>query len=165
MNKSFTVNIGLCLYETNTASLVKAQLRLVSDDNGPFHFTSTPSSSHYWWAAVFLSLSENHPWDYSPHKWMFILSLKPFGNITFWSVPLTNCGNHITWKLSILLEFCVSFGWLSEIAVTGLQIIFFIVLVFCRYACTAHCNVHKNELSEADEGKQSKCPKPVRSCY
>ena len=141
------------------------QLRLVSDDDGPFHLTSTPSPSHYWWAVFFLSLSENHPWDYSPHKWMFILSLKPLEILLFDLYPLQIVAITSPRKLSILLDMCVAFGWLSEIAVTGLQTIFFIVLVFCRYACTPHCNVHKKEHSEADEGKQSKCPKPVGSCY
>ena len=164
MTKPFTVNKGLYLWETNTASLVILQLRLVSDYNGPFHLTSTPHLPTIE-PVFFLSLSENHSRDYSPHKLMFILSLNPLEILVFWSVPLPNCGNHITWKLSILSDICVAFGWLSEIAVTGLQTIFFVVLVFCGYACTAHCNVHKNEHSEADEGKQSKCPKPVRFCY
>ena len=163
MTKSLTVNIGLYLQESNTASLVILQLRLVSDYNGPFHLTSTPSSSHYWWGVFSWAFQRIVP-EIIPEINVNSFT-KPLGSISFLSVPLTKCGNHITWKLSILSDVWVAFGWLSEIAVTGLQTIFFVVLVFCRYACTAHCHVRKNEHSEADEGKQSKCPKPVRSCY
>ena len=82
MTKPFTVNKGLYLWETNTASLVILQLRLVSDYNGPFHLTSTPHLPTIE-PVFFLSLSENHSRDYSPHKLMFILSLNPLQILVF----------------------------------------------------------------------------------